>query len=704
MQAPSESPLLKAFQSLLKFNKNPKAVQHKPIEKKAEVEQVLPSSAAIQNEMPAQQDNIAKIHHREAALQAARLRLQESEVSVQQAIQIKEQALAHVKELRDELTQAEIEVQRSDESIIAAMNQVKLITFQVESAHLLQKFPSIQTLVPQVVLDQTDCLESTEEVVHHAFKNALVSLGFINGIIPPGAYASLLINKPFMNAMFSDKPNLTNNLSASAFLNFLSQSHHVGIRKQMLDHLNAKKEVTQQLTVLEYAHTKGDLTSQQALNGDEYSLVAAESLAQLSRIKGQTAHVFLIKINQIEESNSHWLTALYLQDQQGKRSWYLMDCHKNQRIYFSFIVNQIESILTMPEVNLLEVYKRHKSSCQVDFDSHFNPDGSLLSGKESDLIDRYIIPKDQLITLLTQFIDRVKFIQNLSFPESNKSMNESLLFEISEQRNILINQLDACFMLILDHTASRKEMAINLVVKEWYDSLRTDQFELARLTVLKLSLITNELMQSDRFILDIWLNSMDQLEVLLNQWASKADVFSTQLQDLRSISKEEEVISLFDQTETEHFLSAPLELLGREFSNSLPDTQKLIQRLEQMDMFEDKPRARPKVATMTANPDKKLGLGIGSFFLPELIQQPKPTFIRQNHPIEDDANPAKQVADGLSVFKYDLAKLSQSIASKKEKIAQKSAHVTVFRPKYPEIDADADGWTEVSPGCDPQDF
>ena len=184
-------------------------------------------------------------------------------------------------------------------------------------------------IVQVQVMDQRTGPGGHESCGYHTLKNSLLTLMHMQNLINDMQYSNMLKN----NNLFKDIYNTTvyrhGNQDADVTLPLFREllvkvkrgdfdfSAH-GISKDDLQKLNLTSDGTQDITIANYIlHMNG---VGHGLGGMEDDLLVASRTAQIARSKGSINHVFALGIN-----NEHWLTAAVTQNNQGQRTWQIMD-------------------------------------------------------------------------------------------------------------------------------------------------------------------------------------------------------------------------------------------------------------------------------------------------------------------------------------------------------------------------------------------
>lgn len=210
-----------------------------------------------------------------------------------------------------------------------------------------------------IVANQRNLSGGHESCGYHTFKNSLLSLMRIQGLIDQKQFERMLQDTALFEAVY-DKCNGqadafgNKDLSLPVMLEILTAAKTgaydfsaQGLSSDILKSLDITQDGNEKISVINFSTDMIDDGADLGHFGGDESLITAASLAKLAKTKGEAGHVVALGIN-----NQHWVSAMVKQNNGGERSWEFMDSYGNQNLYFNRSVDAVEKILRKSESEL----------------------------------------------------------------------------------------------------------------------------------------------------------------------------------------------------------------------------------------------------------------------------------------------------------------------------------------------------------------
>jgi len=310
------------------------------------------------------------------------------------------------------------------------------------------------------VMNQLTGAHGHQTCAYHTFKNALLSLMHIQGLINEIQLNSMLNDTALFKAIFDatkiHHPNGDVDLSLPVLMELLQltkegkfnfEKH--GITKEHLKQLRITPDGTQGITGVNFSLYPE--APAHGLGGMEEDLLVAAATVKLARTKDQANHVFAVGLN-----NVHWVTAAVTQNERGVRSWQFMDSYNNQQIYKDSVVRKIESVLSKSEPELQKYLRQaYINSSDLFFrryQSFFDQDTGLPLAKKVDIEGNqvYVNAKeffiDQKITLELFAIwieHRVQFMESAGWLTSIDGMEQLWVKQLHNLTRFMVQNTSA---------------------------------------------------------------------------------------------------------------------------------------------------------------------------------------------------------------------------------------------------------------------
>jgi hypothetical protein len=345
-------------------------------------------------------------------------------------------------------------------------------------------------LMPKInqkqVMDQRTGSHGKETCGYHTFKNSLLSLMHIQGLINDTQLVSMLndkaLFKTLLDATKTHHKNGDMDLTLPGFMTLLKQAKEGGfnfakhgVTKDILKKLHITPDGTQGITVANYSLYPN--APGHGLGGMEEDLLVAAATVKLAKTQGQANHVFALGLN-----NQHWVTAAVNQNVHGVRSWQFMDSYGNHSIYRDTVVNKIETVLNKSEPELQrylqEVYSNSSDLFFRRYKSFFDDRTGLPLLTKVDIQGNGLM----LVNAKEYFIDKKETMEQFTLWIENRFQfmdSAGWLTSTDELEQLWVKQLYNLTHFIVENTSvtNPKHVVVKSKLQPIYDRLKAAQHQ-----------------------------------------------------------------------------------------------------------------------------------------------------------------------------------------------------------------------------------